>query len=73
MSHRIKQFIFLCLLLFGMHVSTASAEGIKIKSFELERVDGDWLLNAAFQIELAPGLEDAVQKGVVLFFRQSLS
>jgi hypothetical protein len=69
MSHRIKQFIFLCLLLFGVHVSTASAEGIKIKSFELERVDGDWLLNAAFQIELAPGLEDAVQKGVVLFFQ----
>ena len=48
MSHRIKQFIFLCLLLFGMHVSTASAEGIKIKSFELERVDGDWLLNGIY-------------------------
>lgn len=69
MSQRIKQFIFLCLLLFGVHVPIASAEGVKIKSFELERIEGDWLLNASFQIELAPGLEDAVQKGVVLYFQ----
>mgnify|MGYP000334769142 CR=1 FL=1 len=69
MSHRIKQFILLCLMLFGIFATTASAEGIKIKSFELEKVEGDWLLNASFQIELAPGLEDAVQKGVVLYFQ----
>lgn len=51
-------------------VSTAvSAEGIKLKSFEMERVDNDWLLNASFQIELSPGLEEAVQKGVVLYFQ----
>ena len=49
--------------------TSANAEGIKIKSFELERVDNDWLLNAAFQIELSPGLEEAVQKGVVLYFQ----
>lgn len=49
--------------------TTAGAEGIKIKSFELERVDNDWLLNASFQIELSPGLEDALQKGVVLYFQ----
>jgi len=48
---------------------SANAEGIKLKSAELERVDNDWLLNAAFQIELSPGLEDAVQKGVVLYFQ----
>ena len=47
----------------------AYAEGIKIKSVELERADNDWLLNATFQIELSPGLEDAVQKGVVLYFQ----
>ena len=69
MSHRIKQFIFLCLMLLGVHMTSASAEGIKIKSFELEKLEGDWLLNASFQIELAPGLEDAVQKGVVLYFQ----
>ena len=69
MSHRIKQFIFLCLMLLSVHMTSASAEGIKIKSFELEKIEGDWLLNASFQIELAPGLEDAVQKGVVLYFQ----
>ncbi|QWE16655.1 DUF4390 domain-containing protein [Polynucleobacter sp. AP-Nino-20-G2] len=69
MSQRIKQFIFACLLAMSVFSVAANAEGIKIKSVELERVDNDWLLNATFQIELAPGLEDAVQKGVVLYFQ----
>ena len=69
MSRRIKQFLFLCLMAFSFLATTVSAEGIKIKSFELEKVDNDWLLNATFQIELSPGLEDAVQKGVVLYFQ----
>ena len=69
MSRRIKQFLFLFLMVLGVFSTTVSAEGIKIKSFELEKVDNDWLLNAAFQIELSPGLEDAVQKGVVLYFQ----
>jgi hypothetical protein len=69
MSQRIKQFIFLCLMALIVFSTTAHAEGIKIKSFELERVDSDWLLNASFQIELSPGLENAVQKGVVLYFQ----
>jgi len=53
----------------GVFSTTVNAEGIKIKSFELEKADNDWLLNASFQIELSPGLEDAVQKGVVLHFQ----
>lgn len=69
MSQRIKQFIFACLLAMSVFSVAANAEGIKIKSVELERVDNDWLLNATFQIELTPGLEDAVQKGVVLYFQ----
>jgi hypothetical protein len=69
MSRRIKQFPFLFLMLLGIFSTTVSAEGIKIKSFELEKADNDWLLNATFQIELSPGLEDAVQKGVVLYFQ----
>ena len=69
MSQRIKQFIFLCLMALSIFAVSANAEGIKIKSLELERVENDWLLNATFQIELSPGLEDAVQKGVVLYFQ----
>jgi len=69
MSQRIKQFIFCCLVALSFVSATAGAEGIKIKSAEIERSDNEWLLNAAFQIELAPGLEEAVQKGVVLYFQ----
>ena len=69
MSQRIKQLIFCCLFALNVFSVAASAEGIKITSVELERSDNDWLLNAALQIELSPGLEDAVQKGVVLYFQ----
>ena len=69
MSQRIKKLIFCCLCALNIFSVAASAEGIKITSVELERVDNDWLLNAAFQIELSPGLEEAVQKGVVLYFQ----
>lgn len=69
MSQRIKQSLFLLFMVLGVLSTTVSAEGIKIKSFELERSDNDWLLSATFQIELSPGLEDAVQKGVVLYFQ----
>lgn len=57
------------LMALGVLSTTVSAEGIKIKSFELERSDNDWLLSATYQIELSPGLEDAVKKGVVLYFQ----
>ncbi|BDT76187.1 MULTISPECIES: DUF4390 domain-containing protein [unclassified Polynucleobacter] len=69
MSRRIKQLLFLFLMALGVLSTTVSAEGIKIKSFELERSDNDWLLSATYQIELSPGLEDAVKKGVVLYFQ----
>jgi hypothetical protein len=58
------------MLLMGVLLApAANAEGIKVKFFELERVESEWFLNAAFQIELSPGLEDAIQKGVVLHFQ----
>lgn len=69
MSQGIKQFILCALMMLSIFSAAANAEGIKLKSADLERVDSDWLLNATFQIELTPGLEDAVQKGVVLYFQ----
>jgi hypothetical protein len=69
MSQSIKKFLFLLMMVLSVFSTTVNAEGIKIKSFELEKVDSDWLLSATFQIELSPGLEDAVQKGVVLYFQ----
>lgn len=69
MSQCIKQFTLCFLMMLSLFSASAIAEGIKLKSADLERVDSDWLLNATFQIELTPGLEDAVQKGVVLYFQ----
>lgn len=69
MSQCIKQFTLCVLMALSLFSAVANAEGIKLKSAELERVDNDWLLNATFKIELSPGLEDAVQKGVVLYFQ----
>ena len=68
MSQGIKQFILSGLLALCLFSPAASAEGIKIQSAELERLDNDWLLNATFKIDLAPGLEDAVQKRRSLIF-----
>lgn len=69
MSQSIKQLLLCGLIALSLFSTTARGEGVKLKSAELERVDNDWLLNATFQIELTPGLEDAVQKGVVLYFQ----
>ena len=70
MTQRLKQLFLSAIVLMGLVLAPAvNAEGIKVKFFELERVDSEWFLNAAFQIELSPGLEDAIQKGVVLHFQ----
>jgi hypothetical protein len=69
MSQGIKQFTLCVLIALSLFSVAASAEGIRLKTADLERVDNDWLLNAAFKIELTPGLEDAVQKGIVLYFQ----
>jgi hypothetical protein len=43
MSQGIKQLILYGLLVLSLFSSAARAEGIKIQSAELERVDNDWL------------------------------
>jgi hypothetical protein len=70
MTQRFKQLLLSAVMLIGVLLApSVHSEGIKVKFFELERVEADWFLNAAFQIELSPGLEDAIQKGVVLHFQ----
>jgi hypothetical protein len=69
MSQCIKQFSLCILIMLSLFSASANAEGVRLKSADLERTDGDWLLSATFQIELTPGLEEAVQKGVVLYFQ----
>ena len=49
-------------------IGPAQAQVIKVKQAELEKVESAWLLNASFGIELPPGLENALKKGVTLHF-----
>ncbi|MCE7504870.1 DUF4390 domain-containing protein [Polynucleobacter sp. IMCC30063] len=70
MTRRLNNWILYLILGLGLGLSPLIyAEGIKVKAAEIERVDTDWLLNAVFNIELSPGLEDALQKGLVLTFQ----
>jgi hypothetical protein len=46
----------------------AAAEGIEVKSAELESVEEAFILNAELEISLSPALEDALNKGVPLNF-----
>ena len=63
MTRRLNNLARCLFLVLGLLMSSgAYAEGIKVKSAEIERVEADWLLNAVFNIELSPGLEDALKK-----------
>ena len=48
--------------------SFASAEGIGIKSATLEPAEDGWQLQADFDIQFSPRLEEAVNRGVPLYF-----
>ena len=56
------------LLLACGAVAPAYAEGIAVKSATLEAVDDGWQLDAEFDIQFSPRLEEAVNRGVPLYF-----
>jgi len=45
-----------------------AAEGIVVKSATVEPVEGGWQLDAEFDIQFSPRLEEAVNRGVPLYF-----
>ena len=47
---------------------SALAEGIGVRSATLEATDEGWLLDAQFDIQFSPRLEEAVTRGVPLYF-----
>jgi hypothetical protein len=57
----------LCLLLMP-GASTARADTIPVKSAELRVEDESYALNAQFDVAFNPTLEEALQKGVSLYF-----
>ena len=59
----------LCLLWCSTSfASFAAAEGIHVKSAEISQNDGDYYLEANFEVELTHTLEDALNKGLPLHF-----
>jgi hypothetical protein len=57
------------MLLLMASVSPAyAAEGISVTSATLEAVDDGWQLDAEFDIQFNPRLEEAVNRGVPLYF-----
>jgi len=61
-------FLLLACMLVTGEVQTAKAEGINIRTVDVETVDEGYLLNANFDLELTPKLQDAVSHGVSLDF-----
>ena len=45
-----------------------AAEGIEVKAATLELADDGWQLGAEFDIQFSPRLEEAVNRGVPLYF-----
>jgi hypothetical protein len=54
--------------LFAFGAVPAHAEGIAVKSATLEAADDGWTLDAEFDIQFSPRLEEAVNRGVPLYF-----
>lgn len=61
-------FCHLAAAAFFFAAQTAYADGISVKSAELELVDEVYELNATFDINLTPALEEAANKGIPLNF-----
>ena len=55
-------------LLAAAFAPLAQAEGIAVKSATLETTDDGWQLEADFDIQFSPRLEEAVNRGVALYF-----
>jgi hypothetical protein len=58
----------LALLLAAFMPLAHAAEGIEVKSATLELAEDGWQLGAEFDIQFSPRLEEAVNRGVPLYF-----
>ncbi len=58
----------LACLLAALAAPFARAEGIAVRSAELHEEDGEILLSAEFDLALNPTLEEALSRGIALYF-----
>lgn len=64
-----------CLCAWGLILgaTVAVADGIEIKKVEARLTDEGYLISADFDIQLPPQVEDALKRGVTLYFESELS
>ena len=55
-------------LLFACFLPLAQAEGISVTSATIEQAEDGWNLDAAFDVQFSSRLEEAVNRGVPLYF-----
>ena len=55
-------------LALGLFAPALHAEGIEVSSVNLEPSEDGWNLDAAFDVQFSPRLEEAVNRGVPLYF-----
>jgi hypothetical protein len=56
------------LIVFALFMPNVLAEGISVRSATVEQVEAGWQLSAEFDIQFSPRLEEAVNRGVPLYF-----
>jgi hypothetical protein len=59
---------FALALVMAAFAAPAWAEGIDVRSVSIEPGDDGWTLDAAFDVQFNPRLEEAVNRGVTLYF-----
>src|SRR6185369_9144734 len=64
----LSRMVLAALLLFAAVPFAAVAEGISVPKASLEQTEDGWNLNADFDIQFSPKLEEAVTRGVPLVF-----
>ncbi len=67
-SARLLAWGVMALAIFAFALPTRAAEGIEVRSAAIEAVDEGWQLQAEFDINFSPRLEEAVNRGVPLYF-----
>ena len=59
---------WLLLALAGLAGQTALAQSVELKTLKLERRDGELVLEFGTRLSLGPAIEDALQRGVPMYF-----
>ena len=55
-------------LVLAIPASAVAAEGISVRSANIESDDDGWQVDAQFDVQFSPRLEEAVNRGVALYF-----